>query len=235
MIESSDNNPTNTDSSGSKNTSSLNNKEISAETTENGDKQMSEDESNSGQKWVNFDNSKKNVEQNGDKADENLDEIKLESKRQSQEPAVLDTEVIHVTIEQPLSPTLKLMTPIDVVDNSSQPSRPPRSSIGGVGQNKTSGPAVIDIPVTINGLNELNSHEMRTVDLSNTKFRDGFANGDVIVDLLPIETGFRWIRPAKFKPELVPEELMAHGLSVSTLIRETLTAYDQSSNKNISS
>lgn len=40
------------------------------------------------------------------------------------------------------------------------------------------------------------------------------ANGDVIVTLLPINTKWPWITPAIFRPELVPEELMAQGLTV---------------------
>lgn len=45
------------------------------------------------------------------------------------------------------------------------------------------------------------------------------ANGDVIVTLLPVNTRFPWITPAQFRPELVPEELMAQGLTVSELNR----------------
>ena len=41
-----------------------------------------------------------------------------------------------------------------------------------------------------------------------------FENGDVIVTLLPINEKLPWITPAKFRPELVPEELMAPTLSV---------------------
>jgi hypothetical protein len=33
--------------------------------------------------------------------------------------------------------------------------------------------------------------------------------------LLPVNTRWPWITPAKFRPELVPEELMAQGLTVS--------------------
>lgn len=43
------------------------------------------------------------------------------------------------------------------------------------------------------------------------------ANGDVIVTLLPINTKFPWVTPALFRPELVPEELMAQGLTVKIL------------------
>ena len=43
------------------------------------------------------------------------------------------------------------------------------------------------------------------------------ANGDVIVTLLPQNTSMAWLTPAHFRPELVPEELMAQGLTVSTV------------------
>ncbi|XP_047741369.1 transmembrane protein 268 isoform X5 [Hyalella azteca] len=45
--------------------------------------------------------------------------------------------------------------------------------------------------------------------------RQGFANGDVIVTLLPQNTHMAWITPATFRPELVPEELMAQGLTLT--------------------
>lgn len=48
---------------------------------------------------------------------------------------------------------------------------------------------------------------IKTFDLSS-------ANGDVIVTLLPQNTSLPWITPAQFRPELVPEELMAQGLTV---------------------
>ena len=41
-----------------------------------------------------------------------------------------------------------------------------------------------------------------------------FENGDVIVTLLPVNEKLPWITPAQFRPELVPEELMAPSLSV---------------------
>nr|CAD7577259.1 unnamed protein product [Timema californicum] len=40
-------------------------------------------------------------------------------------------------------------------------------------------------------------------------------NGDIIVTLLPINTKFPWVTPAQFRPELVPEELMAQGLTLT--------------------
>lgn len=41
------------------------------------------------------------------------------------------------------------------------------------------------------------------------------ANGDIIVTVLPVNTKWPWITAARFRPELVPEELMAQGLTVS--------------------
>lgn len=40
-------------------------------------------------------------------------------------------------------------------------------------------------------------------------------NGDIIVTVLPVNTKWPWITAAQFRPELVPEELMAQGLTVS--------------------
>ncbi|XP_026321613.1 uncharacterized protein LOC113231500 [Hyposmocoma kahamanoa] len=45
--------------------------------------------------------------------------------------------------------------------------------------------------------------------------RHGFANGDIIVTLLPINSKWPWITAAHFRPELVPEELMAQGLTLT--------------------
>ena len=41
-------------------------------------------------------------------------------------------------------------------------------------------------------------------------------NGEVIVTLLPVNERLPWVTPAKFRPELVPEELMAPILTVIT-------------------
>ncbi|XP_056632944.1 transmembrane protein 268 isoform X3 [Diorhabda sublineata] len=58
----------------------------------------------------------------------------------------------------------------------------------------------------------------RNVELSVTNVepvRQGFSNGDIIVTLLPVNTKLPWITPAQFRPELVPEELMAQGLTLT--------------------
>ncbi|XP_044735498.1 uncharacterized protein LOC123297764 isoform X3 [Chrysoperla carnea] len=57
---------------------------------------------------------------------------------------------------------------------------------------------------------------LRTIELGNNEVvRQGFINGDVVVTLLPVNTRWPWITPAQFRPELVPEELMAQGLTLT--------------------
>lgn len=71
--------------------------------------------------------------------------------------------------------------------------------------------SVIDVPV-----NE--PKPLRTIELppaTPDTIRQGFSNGDVIVTILPVNTQFPWITPARFRPELVPEELMAQGLTLT--------------------
>ena len=41
-----------------------------------------------------------------------------------------------------------------------------------------------------------------------------FVNGDPIVTMLPVNEKLPWIWPARFRPELVPEELMNPSLTV---------------------
>ncbi|XP_046998978.1 transmembrane protein 268 isoform X1 [Schistocerca americana] len=55
----------------------------------------------------------------------------------------------------------------------------------------------------------------RGPSINSAIIRQGFANGDIIVTLLPVNTKWPWITPAKFRPELVPEELMAQGLTLT--------------------
>ncbi|XP_055295963.1 uncharacterized protein LOC129565286 isoform X2 [Sitodiplosis mosellana] len=120
----------------------------------------------------------------------------------SQPPPVLTTESVHINIKN---------LP------SSQVAQKPLA---------TSSPAVIEIE-TKNNLNKSvttsfstptptpNEQGLRTIELSSGRVREGFANGDVIVTLLPINTRWPWITPALFRPELVPEELMAQGLTLT--------------------
>ncbi|XP_023016333.2 uncharacterized protein [Leptinotarsa decemlineata] len=64
----------------------------------------------------------------------------------------------------------------------------------------------------------LNPKPLRNVELpvaTVEPIRQGFSNGDIIVTLLPVNARFPWITPAQFRPELVPEELMAQGLTLT--------------------
>nr|CAD7259718.1 unnamed protein product [Timema shepardi] len=60
----------------------------------------------------------------------------------------------------------------------------------------------------------LSSRAQHDQRVSQLRHRGG-ANGDIIVTLLPINTKFPWVTPAQFRPELVPEELMAQGLTLT--------------------
>lgn len=68
----------------------------------------------------------------------------------------------------------------------------------------------IDLRDVSNGRNASSN----VISTSIGNIRQGFANGDTIVTLLPVNTKWPWITPARFRPELVPEELMAQGLTV---------------------
>ncbi|XP_030752425.1 uncharacterized protein LOC115879655 isoform X2 [Sitophilus oryzae] len=71
---------------------------------------------------------------------------------------------------------------------------------------------------TSNNLAVLDPKPLRNIELpvaTVEPIRQGFLNGDVIVTLLPVNSRFPWITPAVFRPELVPEELMAQGLTLT--------------------
>uniref|UniRef100_A0A182NC06 Transmembrane protein 268 n=1 Tax=Anopheles dirus TaxID=7168 RepID=A0A182NC06_9DIPT len=132
-------------------------------------------------------------------------------------PAVLPTEMVHVNLDSRSSPS----TPKPPAQQQLPPpahgaANKPASGVPTVPSalNKTSQPAVIDIPKqSVNVVQPIQS--MRTIELSTGRVREGFANGDVIVTLLPTNTRWPWITPAVFRPELVPEELMAQGLTLT--------------------
>ncbi|XP_014232695.1 transmembrane protein 268 isoform X1 [Trichogramma pretiosum] len=64
-------------------------------------------------------------------------------------------------------------------------------------------------------LRDANNGRSNVINTPIGVIRQGFANGDTIVTLLPVNTKWPWITPAKFRPELVPEELMAQGLTLT--------------------
>ncbi|XP_021700220.1 uncharacterized protein LOC110674005 isoform X1 [Aedes aegypti] len=125
-------------------------------------------------------------------------------------PAVLPTESVHVNLDARIPSTPKQGSQ----RSSAAPPSAPASLAPTASINKTSQPAVIDIPKqSVNVVQPIQS--MRTIELSTGRVREGFANGDVIVTLLPTNTRWPWITPAVFRPELVPEELMAQGLTLT--------------------
>ncbi|XP_055713299.1 uncharacterized protein LOC129807816 isoform X1 [Phlebotomus papatasi] len=109
--------------------------------------------------------------------------------------AVLTTETVHVNVSTSSSPT-----------RSSGPEMNHQSG-------KQPSVAVIEVPSTRSGGDS--GGGMRTIELSTGRIREGFANGDIIVTLLPVNTKWPWVTPAIFRPELVPEELMAQGLTLT--------------------
>uniref|UniRef100_A0A182MMS5 Transmembrane protein 268 n=1 Tax=Anopheles culicifacies TaxID=139723 RepID=A0A182MMS5_9DIPT len=129
-------------------------------------------------------------------------------------PAVLPTETVHVNLDTrtPSTPNQSKPQPSHGAAKATGPGTGSGTVPSGV--NKTSQPAVIDIPKqSVNVVQPIQS--MRTIELSTGRVREGFANGDVIVTLLPTNTRWPWITPAVFRPELVPEELMAQGLTLT--------------------
>lgn len=123
----------------------------------------------------------------------------------SQPPPVLTTESVHIDIKNSPSPpapkSLALSSPA-VIEIEPKPIAEPRKTKSVTASFSTQAPTP-------------NEQGLRTIELSSGRVREGFSNGDVIVSMLPINTRWPWITPALFRPELVPEELMAQGLTVS--------------------
>ena len=90
-------------------------------------------------------------------------------------------------------------------------------------QMSSSSPAKTTSPTTSDSLDNVNlndetihqspSHHSQSADHIRGR---RFTNGEIIVTLLPVNERLPWITPAKFRPELVPEELMAPILTVCT-------------------
>ncbi|XP_055837513.1 uncharacterized protein LOC129905908 isoform X2 [Episyrphus balteatus] len=114
-------------------------------------------------------------------------------------PAVLTTESTHVNLSHTSSTTPEKPVPLTNITNTNKTT-----------SNNATSPTVPkhDVSVPIGST-------MRTIELSTGTIREGFANGDVIVTLLPCNTKWPWVTPAIFRPELVPEELMAQGLTLT--------------------
>ncbi|XP_055684194.1 transmembrane protein 268 isoform X2 [Lutzomyia longipalpis] len=138
--------------------------------------------------WVKFDD----PDDADRKSDENTTPHPLAAPRPA---AVLTTETVHVNVSTSSSPTRA----------SGQERNHQTAKLPSV--------AVIEVPSS-RTTTDANSG-MRTIELSTGRVREGFANGDIIVTLLPVNTKWPWVTPAIFRPELVPEELMAQGLTLT--------------------
>ena len=71
-------------------------------------------------------------------------------------------------------------------------------------------------PTASISMDNVNLSDSSELPGSGTRFTRGkqFANGDCIVTMLPVNTKLPWVSPARFRPELVPEELMSPSLTV---------------------
>ncbi|CAK1549805.1 unnamed protein product [Leptosia nina] len=78
-------------------------------------------------------------------------------------------------------------------------------------------PAVLTTESIHVNLERNDKHDSQSSVMKNVEInmRSGFTNGDIIVTLLPVNTKLPWITAAQFRPELVPEELMAQGLTLT--------------------
>ncbi|XP_008547147.1 transmembrane protein 268 isoform X2 [Microplitis demolitor] len=124
------------------------------------------------------------------------------NKKNEYSGAVIATESVQINLDRSgLSRSMSNESPEANVPSDVKVSDPKSASL------KT-----IDLRDTSNG-RSANVNNVINTPIGN--IRRGFANGDTIVTLLPVNTRWPWITPAKFRPELVPEELMAQGLTLT--------------------
>ncbi|XP_012539943.1 transmembrane protein 268 isoform X2 [Monomorium pharaonis] len=118
--------------------------------------------------------------------------------------AVIATESVQINLDRSgLSRSITSETP-----DLKLPSDAVRASEAAA---KSASLKTIDLRDVSNGRNASSN----VISTSIGNIRQGFANGDTIVTLLPVNTKWPWITPARFRPELVPEELMAQGLTLT--------------------
>ncbi|KAK1126933.1 hypothetical protein K0M31_004550 [Melipona bicolor] len=161
------------------------------------------------------------------------DNNSIEEKVKTNAPAVIKPESVTVNVE-------KIGKSVDKSDNQQTKNHEYKGAVistesvqinldrSGLSRSITSGSPDLNLPSEVR-VSDPKSASLKTIDLrdiSNGRsttnniistpignIRQGFANGDTIVTLLPVNTRWPWITPAKFRPELVPEELMAQGLT----------------------
>lgn len=78
-------------------------------------------------------------------------------------------------------------------------------------------PAIL--PTTFQMVNDSIDHEKETITTSTISTNESeekkFKNGQIIVNIYPVNDSCDWVTPAKFKAHLVPEELMAKSLTMT--------------------
>ncbi|XP_071454413.1 uncharacterized protein [Hetaerina americana] len=126
------------------------------------------------------------------------------------EPAVISAETVHVNLDRSLN---RLAASAERSGANVTPSRIPHmqtlSTVDLASSNGASGREV-----SVSG-SSVPGSAVTSLGMTGSSIREGFVNGDIIVTLLPINTKWPWITPAQFRPELVPEELMAQGLTLT--------------------
>uniref|UniRef100_A0A8D8PUZ9 Transmembrane protein C9orf91 homolog n=1 Tax=Cacopsylla melanoneura TaxID=428564 RepID=A0A8D8PUZ9_9HEMI len=146
-------------------------------------------------KWVQFEDEaeprRKSMEKKSATPPEVL-EVKVLPQKSPNPPAVLDTESIHINLSRSYS-------------------EPSKSDISPSSSHMTN----VDLHDGANGGSVPTSNGVTSTTVPGGVIRQGFANGDIVVTLLPVNTKLPWITPAHFRPELVPEELMAQGLTLT--------------------
>lgn len=137
-----------------------------------------------------------------DKIGKSIDAPDVNDKRANEyRGAVIATESVQINLDRSgLSRSITSETP-DL--------KPPDVRV----EAKSASLKTIDLRDVSNGRNASSN----VISTSIGNIRQGFANGDTIVTLLPVNTKWPWITPARFRPELVPEELMAQGLTVRVI------------------
>jgi hypothetical protein len=127
----------------------------------------------------------------------------------------------------------------NIPDSNKRSSSSPVSSVlpqriqSNHGSNKTIINSIVDNKENIQSFGESSTQSSLNKTLQNIPLKDSnnrseqnqcnhsstpngvYSNGDVIVTLLPLNQSCSWLTPAAFKPELVPEELMAQSLSLT--------------------
>lgn len=135
-------------------------------------------------------------------------------------PAVIDAQSVQVSLENHNAPPEKNRNSLAkaISEPSNGVPRLPAPPTGGMAESRVTmsqlSPSQLhNVPLNEASAGPPPSH--RPPPASQPVVRQGFSNGDVIVTLLPQNTTLPWITPAQFRPELVPEELMAQGLTLT--------------------